>query len=78
MTRELEIEGNSVIVIEGAGRITTYRAQQEKIGIKDAFRLAGMSFSSVKIYATARIESEAMSYLLSMCREPTRPYNQEQ
>lgn len=78
MTRELEVEGNSVIVIDGAGRITRYRAQQEKIGIKDAYRLAGMSFSSVKIYATVKIEPEAMNYLLSMCRVPTRPYNQEQ
>lgn len=76
MSRHLEIVNNQLVVVSDNGGVVI--GSEEKITLKHAFRLAGMTFSSVKIYATARIEPEAMNYLLSMCREPTRPYNQEQ
>lgn len=68
MVAFVEVCSDNLLLVKEDGTIRRVRAEDGIIRLKDVYRLSGAVFGMVKVDATAKIETDAMVYLLSQMR----------
>lgn len=68
MVAFVEVCSDNLLLVKEDGAIRRVRAEDGIIRLKDVYKLSGAVFGMVKVDATAKIEADAVIYLLSQMR----------